>query len=368
MSRIPSEELRGLVASREIQAIAERSWEERVRLTLTQLGTTFIKFGQMLSTRDDLVGSDLAVELSRLQSKTPADPPESVRRMIRAQLGRDPEDLFARFEPEAFASASIGQVHRAWLADGRAVVVKVQHDGILETVKSDLEVLLALAHLLEDHLPAAAAYRPVATVNEFRRTLLRELDFSVERRNMEEFRRNFADDPTVHFPTAYPDLSSRRVLTMEFLSGPPGTDQEAIRGSSGDLNEFALRAANMYMNMIFRDGFYHADPHPGNYVMMAGGVVGVLDCGMVGRIDDELRELFEDLLLALAWKDTVELCDLLLRAGRPRPASTRWAFAPTCPTSSPNSPASHCANSIWVGPSVGSQRSCAPMICACREA
>ena len=114
MSRIPSEELRGLVASREIQAIAERSWEERVRLTLTQLGTTFIKFGQMLSTRDDLVGSDLAVELSRLQSKTPADPPESVRRMIRAQLGRDPEDLFARFEPEAFASASIGQVHRAW--------------------------------------------------------------------------------------------------------------------------------------------------------------------------------------------------------------------------------------------------------------
>jgi ubiquinone biosynthesis protein len=314
LKRLPSEQLRNLIASPETQAMADQPWEVRVRLALTELGTTFIKLGQLLSTREDLIGVALADELSKLQSNTPADPPEAVREVIEAELGKPPEKLFAQFEAEAVASASVGQVHRARLPDGQLVMVKVQHPGIQAKVESDLEVLTHLATLFERHVSAAAAYRPVATVNGFRRTIMRELNFNTERRNLEEFRRNFEEDETVHFPKPFPELSGKLVLTMELLEGPSGTEQEVIHGTGGDLNEFALRAAHMYLNMIFRDGFYHADPHPGNYVMMADGVVGVIDAGMVGRIDEELRELFEDLLLALSRRDTVQLCDQLIRA------------------------------------------------------
>jgi ubiquinone biosynthesis protein len=315
LRRIPSKEIRNFLARPETQAIAGRPWEERARLALTDLGTTFVKLGQVLSTRPDLVGPRLADELGQLQAGTTPDPPDVVRRTIEAELGRPPELLFAEFEPVALASASIGQVHRARLPDGQPVVVKVQHDGIQGKIKSDLELLQGLAELLQRHVPAARPYQPVATVREFRRTLLHELDFSSERRNLEEFARNFTDDPTVHIPVVYPALCSRRVLTMEMLVGIPGYNQAELHQSGADLNEFARRAARMYLNMIFRDGFYHADPHPGNYLLLAGTTVGVIDCGMIGRIDDSLRELFEDLLLALFQRDSEGLCDLLLRAG-----------------------------------------------------
>lgn len=314
IQRIPSGEVRNLLTSHETQAMARRPWEERCRLALTELGTTFIKLGQMLSTRADLVDPGLADELSKLQSHTPPDPPEVAGRTIEVELGRRPEQLYTEWEPNPFASASIGQVHRAKLSSGQLVVVKVQHDGIEQRIRSDLDLLAALARLLEDHIPPARAYQPVATVTEFRRTLLHELDFSAEMRNAQEFTRNFADDATVHFPVVFPMLCSRRVLTMEMMAGIPGSEQVELHRSGADLDEFAHRAANMYLNMIFRDGFYHADPHPGNYMLLPGTVVGVLDCGMVGRIDDELRETFEDVLVAVSQRESEELCELLLRA------------------------------------------------------
>jgi len=314
VQKIPSAEIRNLLASPETQAMAERPWEERVRLALTELGTTFIKLGQVLSTRPDLVDPGLANELCKLQSSTPPDPPEVVERTVQAELGQPPQQLYAECEPNAFASASIGQVHRAKLSSGQLVVVKVQHEGIEEKIRPDLDLLMALAQLLENHMPAARAYQPVATVTEFRRTLLHELDFSAEMRNAQEFTRNFTDDATVHFPVVYPKLCSRRVLTMEMLVGIPGSKPVELHQSGVDLDEFAHRAANMYLNMIFRDGFYHADPHPGNYMLLPETVVGVLDCGMVGRIDDGLRETFEDMLIALSQRDSEELCELLLRA------------------------------------------------------
>ena len=314
IQKIPSGEIRNLLASYEAQTVAERPWEERVRLALTELGTTFIKMGQILSTRADFVDPGLANELGKLQSRTPPDPPEVVRRTVQAELGHPPEELFTEWEPTALASASIGQVHRAKLSSGQLVAVKVQHDGIEEKIRPDLELLLALAQLLETHLPAARAYRPVATVTEFRRTLLHELDFSAEMRNAQEFTRNFTGDTTVHFPVVYPKLCTRRVLTMEMLVGIPGSNQEDLHQSGVNLDEFAHRAANMYLSMIFRDGFYHADPHPGNYMVLPETVVGVIDCGMVGRIDDDLREMFEEALLALSHGDSQELCELILRA------------------------------------------------------
>jgi len=313
VQNIPPGEIRNLLTSHETRSMAERPWEERVRLALTDLGTTFIKLGQVLSTRPDLVDVGLANELCKLQSGTPPDPPEVVQRMIQAELGQPPEQLYIEFEPNAFASASIGQVHRAKLPAGQLVVVKVQHEGIEAKIRPDLELLMALAQLLQNHVAAARAYQPVVTLTEFRRTLLHELDFSAEMRNAQEFTRNFTGDPTVHFPTVYPKLCSRRVITMEMLVGIPGSKQGQLHQSGVNLDEFAHRAANMYLNMIFRDGFYHADPHPGNYMLLPETVVGVVDCGMVGRIDDELRETFEDLLIAFSQRDSEELCGLLLR-------------------------------------------------------
>jgi ubiquinone biosynthesis protein len=324
--KIPTQSVRDLLLSKETQAIADEPVGERLRLALTELGTTFIKMGQVLSTRADLVGPDIAMELRKLQADTPPDPSETVRQTMLDELGKVPGELFAEFEAEAFSSASVGQVHRARLANGQQVVVKVQHAGIQEKVRIDLDLLETLAKLLQEHVPEARNYQPVATTREFRRTLLRELDFSCERSNIETFTRNFEGDKTVHLPLVVKDLSSKRVLTMELLSGIPVSESEKLAADGVDLNHLARDAAMIFMNMIFRDGFYHADPHPGNFIVLAGGVVGLLDCGMVERLDDEMHELFEDLLLMLMHRDAEGLSDTLLRAGSAPADVDRVAF------------------------------------------
>jgi ubiquinone biosynthesis protein len=307
--------LKNWLVSADGQKLGTLTTEARIRLVVTELGTTFIKLGQMLSTRYDLIGPALATELARLQDSTPPDPPDVVRAAIKAELGKNPEELFLEFDDRALASASIGQVHRARLAGGRQVVVKVRHVGIEERVNTDLELLQGLAELAQKHVSQLRSYQSVALARDFRRLLLRELDFTYERRNLEAFAANFADEEMIHFPKVYPELCSRRVLTMEFLEGIKGTDAEGLGNAGVDLSEFARRAANMYLDMIFRDGFYHADPHPGNYLLLPGGVVGVLDCGMVGRLDDQLREDMEGMLLAVIDRDAQGLTDLVIRLG-----------------------------------------------------
>jgi ubiquinone biosynthesis protein len=272
------------------QHIPDLKLEERVRLAFTELGTTFIKLGQVLSPRPDLAGPEIARELARLQADAPADPPEVIHAMIEAEFGKPVKALFAHFEDTPLASASVAQVHRARLKSGEEVVVKVQHQGIADKILPDLDILAGLAELAEKHSAQIRAYQPSAVVRQFRRTLLRELDFGFERRNLEEFAHHFAEDTTVHFPKAYEELSTKRVLTMERLDGVLGNDSKALAACGGDLNEFARRGATMYLQMIFRDAFYHADPHPGNLMLLPGVVVGVLDCGMVGRLDEELAE------------------------------------------------------------------------------
>lgn len=317
LGRIPYEWVQNRLVSPDGQHITDLPPEVRLRLALTELGTTYIKLGQMLSTRTDVLTPVQAEELAKLQTSTPPDPPAVVRGVIEAELGQPIEKLFGRFEEQAFASASIGQVHYAWLADGRPVVVKVQREGIEAPIQRDLDLMAGLAELLQQHVSAARNYQPVAMVREFRRTLLRELDYHHERRNLEEFARKFAGHDGIRFPAVYPKLCSRRVLTMERFDGIPGTDLAATQASGVDLNEFARRAGTMYLDMIFRDGFYHADPHPGNFMILPGGVLGVLDCGMVGRLDEEFREEFEDLLLAMVQKDAQLLVSAILRLSSP---------------------------------------------------
>ena len=307
--------LQGRLVSFDGERLGALTQEARIRLALTELGTTFIKLGQMLSTRADLIGPDLAAELAQLRSHTPPDPPEKIKELILLELGKPVEELFAEFDDKPLASASIGQVHPAKLKTGEQVVVKVQHDGIENKILGDLDIMGVLADLAQKHVSYIRPYQPVATLREFHRTLLNELDFSSERRNLEEFAGNFTKDQNVHFPKVYPELCSRRVLTMEMLVGVSGEDVPGMRSTGFDLGEFAVRGANMYLDMIFRDGFYHADPHPGNLMMLPAGVVGVIDCGMVGRLDETMREEVEGLLLSIINKDAIELTDSVMRLG-----------------------------------------------------
>lgn len=315
LANLNYEWLQGRLVSSNGMRLGKLSHEARIRSALTELGTTFIKLGQILSTRPDLIGPALADELGQLRSNAPPDSPEIVRATIQSELGKAVHELFQEFDDCSLASASIGQVHRARLTNGQAVVVKVQHAGIEQRIVEDLNITAGLAELLQKHVPRVRAYQPIATVREFRRILLNELNFCLERRNLEELTRNFAKDPGVHFPKIFPELCSRRVLTMEMLQGISAENVEALHQAGADLDELARRGANLYLQMIFRDGFYHADPHPGNLMVLPGGVVAVLDCGMVGRIDDRLREEIDGLLLAVAQKDAKEVAEVVKRLG-----------------------------------------------------
>jgi len=297
------------------QQISDLPEAVRVRMALTELGTTFIKLGQILSTRSDLIGPELAEELSKLQSSTPPDPVEQVNVLIKEELGASPDQVFHKFDPVPFASASIGQVHHAVLKDGKSVVVKVQHTGIEERVRNDLEILIQLAELAEHYSQDIARYRPLATAREFARTLRDELDFTREQSNLMRFTRNFVDDPMIAIPASYSECCSRRVLTMDCLNGIELTDRKALQESDFDLSEIAKRGANMFLQMIFRDGFYHADPHPGNLMVLPNSVIGLLDCGMVGRVDEELREQIEDLLMAAIDRDSKRLQECVVELG-----------------------------------------------------
>ncbi|QDU23211.1 ABC1 kinase family protein [Urbifossiella limnaea] len=310
--------VRRWAARTEIVRLSQLTFEARVRLVLTELGTTFIKFGQVLSTRRDVVGSALADELSELQGNVPADPFEATRDLIEQELGRPVPEVFPHFEPVPLASASIGQVHRATLHDGRAVVVKVQHPGIVRRVENDLSILAELAELAVRFLPELRPYRPVAVVAEFKRVLLRELDFRRELRNLQLFRQAFEKDAGVAVPEPYPAFSTGRVLTMEYLEGVPFTRLEKVRSAGGDLHDLAARGAHVFLAMIFRDGIFHADPHPGNLLYLPAtpdhprGRIGLLDVGMVGRVDAKLRDRIERGVTAAVNHDAATLTDLIV--------------------------------------------------------
>jgi ubiquinone biosynthesis protein len=314
ISRFDVAMVKGFLKNRDGEALAHLSRETRIRLALEELGPTFIKLGQILSTRPDQVGMALAQELQKLQTSVPCDDPESVRETIETELDQPLAQLFADFDTTPLASASIGQAHRARLHSGDDVVVKVQHAGIRRRMEVDLDILGGLAQIAE-HLPEFQPYRPQATVTEFKRIVRRELDFARESRNLEQFTRNFAGNPHVCIPRAYPDLSTSRVLTMEWLDGAKVSDPSLRRLPNVDLDQVARHGADMYLEMIFHHGFYHGDPHPGNLLVLPDGRIGLLDFGMVGRLDEQLRENIEDMLAAIVTQDAQQLTSLVMRLG-----------------------------------------------------
>ncbi len=296
------------------EALANLSRETRIRLALTELGPTFIKLGQVLSTRGDLVGTRLADELQQLQTDVACDAPDVVRATLARELGRPLDEIFSAFEDTPIASASIGQVHRAWLISGQKVAVKVQHAGIEDQVRVDLDILAGLAPFAE-RIPEFSNYRPRATVAEFQRMLRRELDFLREQRNLLRFAQDLAGQPDVRIPAPFPELSTSRVLTMEFLDGIKLSDAVSGQGNGYDLEHLARTGAKMYLEMIFANGVYHADPHPGNLILLDHNTLGLVDFGMVGRIDETLREAIEEMLLAILDQDAEQVTTIITRLG-----------------------------------------------------
>ncbi|MGD8896567.1 MAG: AarF/UbiB family protein [Acidobacteriota bacterium] len=314
------------LASTDGQPLTEVRREERIRLALSELGTTFIKLGQVLSTRPDLVGPELADELSELQAASPADPPDVVRSRIGAELGAPLESRFAELDLDPIASGSIGQVHAARLPGGERVVVKVQHPEIEERIYVDLDILDGLAELAETRSTELRLLAPRAVARQFRRRMLNELDFERERHNLERFRRQFARDDRVTFPAPKAALSTRRLLTMERIEGRSVRESEALRTAGHDLQALAARGAGVVLKMILGRGFYHADPHPGNVFVLDDGRICLLDCATAARLNDATREGVEDLLLAAQARDAERMADAVIRVGRPRPDLDRNAL------------------------------------------
>ncbi len=312
-------------------ALARMSHAERIRLALTALGPAFIKFGQLLSTRPDLVGVELASELTRLQTDVPADSIEQIRETIEHEQGRKLEDVFMRFDSEPIASASIGQVHLAQLPTGQEVVVKVRHSGIVRTIETDLDILAGLAQMAE-RVEEYRSWQPRALVAEMARTMIRELDFRREVRNLNQFAARFRNASEVAIPEVFPPLCTERMLTMQYMeglklgdltsagsrntaNGEPAGPEIAAAAASLDPGKIARRGANLYLKMIFDHGLYHADPHPGNIVIAPDGRIGLIDFGMVGRISESLREDIESMLVAMVNRDVPLLVTLVRRVG-----------------------------------------------------
>ena len=303
----------------------------RLRLVLQELGPTFVKLGQIISTRPDIIPADIINELKKLQDDVPPFSEEEARVVIQQCLAAPVEDIFTTFEPKPLAGASIAQVHRATLAvEGQdapvEVVVKVQRPDIDEMVRQDLNLLHMLASLIERAIPESRVYSPTGLIQEFDQAITAELDFTIEAVNATRFAENFAEERALKFPTIFKQTSGKKALTMEFLDGLK-VDEAVERGA--DRQWIAETGVRLILKMVFEDRFFHADPHPGNILIMPrpeGGAykpgqqiqLGVLDLGLVGRLSRSLRDHVVDLLMAAARNDAEGIADCMLAMGRPR--------------------------------------------------
>ena len=288
---------------------------QRLRIALEELGPTFVKLGQVLSTRPDLLPPAYIAELARLQDAVPPAPWEWVRAQIEAELGAPIDDVFATLDPEPLAAASLAQVHAATLPDGAEVVVKVQRPDIEATINVDLDILADAARLLQERTPLGELYDLPGIVEEFAATLRAELDFYREGHNADRFRANFADEPYLYIPKVYWEYTTRRVLVMERIRGIKIDDIAALDAAGYDRYRIGLHAARMIIKEVLEDGFFHADPHPGNFFVMPGEVIGAMDFGMVGYLSRRTRTDLVRLYVAAIQLDEEAVVDQLVRMG-----------------------------------------------------
>jgi ubiquinone biosynthesis protein len=286
---------------------------QRLRMAFEELGPTYIKFGQILSTRPDLIPMEFIQELSKLQDDVAAFPFKEVCKVVESEFGRPPEEIFDSLVEEPQASASIGQVHRAVLKDGEAVAVKFQRPGIRKIIEVDLEIMLHLATLAERHIEELVLHRPVKIIDEFARTLEKEIDYKIEATNMERCARQFLDDPHVYIPKVYREATSSRILTAEFIEGIKISKIDRIESAGLDRKVITSRGADLILKQVFEYGFFHADPHPGNIFALTNNVICLIDFGMVGVVDRQTRDDFVDLLDSIVHQNEIQASEVLLK-------------------------------------------------------
>jgi ubiquinone biosynthesis protein len=285
------------------QDIDKYSMAERIRMSFEELGPSFVKLGQLLAARPDLVPEDFTAEFSKLHDNVQPLSFEIVEGVLKHEFGESLYQHFTSIEATPIGSASIAQVHRATLKSGEQVVIKVQRPGIVEKINDDLNVLYLLAELLEQYVPEAKAFNPLGIVDEFFKTLELETNFIIEANNLRRFTQNFSSDTTIKIPTVYFDLTTERVLTMEALNGYPMSQASATAQEGYDSEELIRKGIHAYLKMVFKDGFFHGDLHAGNFFVLPNNQIGLIDFGVVGRLNNKTQTAIASMLFALAKED-----------------------------------------------------------------
>jgi len=286
--------------------------QQRLRLAFEELGPTFIKLGQMLAMREDLLSPKWTAELEHLLAGATPVPFEEILPVIERTLGKPYTEVFVDLEREPMGSASIAQVHRAHLHDGRAVVLKVRRPGIEAKVEADLRLLAQLAQFVEKEVADARRYQPVRVVEEFRRSLMRELDLAAEARNIERFAHNLRGEPHILIPRVFPQWTSEVMNVQEHIDGISAEDVAAVERAGLDLKLLAARGVDNVLKMILEDGFFQADPHPGNVIYLPGNRIAMIDFGMTGRLSLARRHQIIDLLAGITRRESEPMVDVLL--------------------------------------------------------
>ncbi len=298
----------------------------RVRRALEEMGPTFVKLGQILATRSDLFAPEWLREFKKLQDQVKAVPYHELAAQFEEDLGDKPEAIFAEFDPEPLAAASISQVYKARLQDGSSVVVKIRRPGIRSIVEADLRLLAQLAEIAEQEIKVLQRFRPQQIIRYFTQSMRRELDLAAECRNAERMKKNLLDDPNIVIPKVYWQWSCERMNVQELIVGIPGHDIEAIEKAGLDRKLLAERGAEAVLKMILQDGFFHADPHPGNCFYLDNNRIALIDFGMVGRLSTDRREQVLNLLRGLVDEDSQRVVKVLLQWGEQASLQNRDQF------------------------------------------
>lgn len=306
-----------LIFRKRREAMEQMTTPRRIRMALEDLGPTFIKFGQVLSTRPDLIPADVIKELEVLQEHVPPFAESGMERVLEKEFGRPISEIFSYFNDTPLAAGSLAQVHLATTLAGHEVVIKVRRPGVVQVVERDLDLMMELAQLLEKHVPESRSFDPTGLVKYFARTIRRELNFLREARSMQDFSRWFADDPRVHIPVVEADLTSEAVIVMERIGGVKVTDIAGIRTLGIDPAQVAINGAIIFLKQAFELGRFHGDPHPGNLRVREDGSIVMLDFGMVGFLDDDRREQLVDLFVAVARREVNTAIRVITTLGHP---------------------------------------------------
>ncbi|GAB4547235.1 MAG: AarF/ABC1/UbiB kinase family protein [Thermodesulfovibrionia bacterium] len=296
-------------------AIERHTMPERLRMAFSELGPSFIKLAQLLSSRPDLITPAYADEFKKLQDRVPPFPTDVAKRTIEAELNIRLDDVFSEFGDVPIAAASIAQVHNATLKDGTKVIVKVQRPEIREVIETDISILNAIARLMLKYIPESRLFNPEGIVDEFSRTIRKELDFILEAKNAQRFKKNFAGYKGICIPTIYNDLTTERVIVMERFEGVRIDDIEGIDELGINRVELARRGVDIYFKMIFEDGFFHADPHPGNIFALPDARIALMDFGIVGWVTEDMMERMANAFMAIIKRDFDMLINQYIELG-----------------------------------------------------